>query len=538
MNLAKKYIWSMLLVVACFACKNNDDLVGDETEKSHSDEIPAVMKFTVDTTFTQKQLLVKWVCPDDIDIDMIEVAYRDTASSRRTGEPASGVKLLDPLFDKDEEKQTKEQKYTIVVPYFAAYKVSVTAIGKNGKRSLTRDTIAEPNYHPAPGQELTTMFDRAVSLMDSIQSKFFCKTPSGGWQATWPFPGGRYDGDGTLQGQSCGLAAFLAMRELTKGTALESKYTALDDSAFVAVQRYLQGDKYNYRDTLVYAYSVYPETGNDRYYGENAYVGINMVDWYLQTNNPRYLEQAKIVWNYLSVYGWDETCGGGIHFQELQHQTKTKNVCATAPTAVFCCKMYQATHEQKYLDFAIKCYDWLLTYMQDKYDHLFYDNVTPQDRNPVAIDKEKTDKTKYSYNSGQPLQAACLLYKITGEKKYLDEARAIAKGAHKLWFSSYLSMELDLYINILIPGNFWFHSLMARGFFELYSIDKDPTYVNDIKNTMLHAWVCNTVHQQNNLLNDDNMSGEGVLKTNWEILQEGAIAEVYARLAQIEKAGN
>lgn len=538
MNVTKKYLIGMLLMAICFSCSNNDDVNIREGEKETSDEIPSVLKFAVDTTYSEKQLLVRWVCPDDIKIDMIEVAYRDTASSRRTGDPASGIKLLDPLFDKDEENQTKEQKYTIEVPYYASYEVTVTAIGKNGQRSLSRDTIAQPNYHEAPGQELTTMFDRAASLMATLKNNFFGKTPSGGWQATWPFPSGRYDGDATVQGQAAGIAAFLAMREAAKGTELEATYTALDDSVFAGVQHYLQGDSYIYGDTLVYAYSVYPETKTDRYYGDNAYVGINMVDWYMQTKEQRYLDQAKVVWNYLSKYGWDDRCGGGILFQELQSQTKTKNTCSTAPTAVFCCKMYQATGEQKYLDFAIKCYDWLIEVMQDPYDsYLFKDNVTPDERNPTTIDKNKTVDTKYSYNSGQPLQAACLLYKITGEQKYLDQARVIAKGAHKRWFASYLSMELDLYINIFIPGNFWFHAMMSRGFFELYSIDKDPTYINDIQHSMLHAWTCNTVHQPNNLLNDDDMTGEGILKTNWEIVQEGAIAEVFARLAKLEREG-
>ncbi|WP_254714292.1 glycoside hydrolase family 76 protein [Bacteroides thetaiotaomicron] len=63
--------------------------------------------------------------------------------------------------------------------------------------------------------------------------------------------------------------------------------------------------------------------------------------------------------------------------------------------------------------------------------------------------------------AGQPLQAACLLYKITGEQKYLDEAYAIAESCHKKWFMPYRSKELNLTFNILAPGHAWFNTSCA-----------------------------------------------------------------------------
>ena len=74
---------------------------------------------------------------------------------------------------------------------------------------------------------------------------------------------------------------------------------------------------------------------------------------------------------------------------------------------------------------------------------------------------------------------------------------------------------------------------MCRGFFELYSIDNDRKYIDDIEKTMLHAWESNC-HQSNNLLNDDDLRG-GTTKKSWEILQQGALVELYARLAILER---
>lgn len=41
----------------------------------------------------------------------------------------------------------------------------------------------------------------------------------------------------------------------------------------------------------------------------------------------------------------------------------------------------------------------------------------------------KVDPAKYTYNSGQMIQAGVLLYQVTGEKHYLKEAQQTAEGA-------------------------------------------------------------------------------------------------------------
>ena len=96
----------------------------------------------------------------------------------------------------------------------------------------------------------------------------------------------------------------------------------------------------------------------------------------------------------------------------------------------------------------------------------------------------------------------------------------------------YRSKELNLTFNILAPGHAWFNTIMCRGFFELYSIDNDRKYIDDIEKSMIHAW-SSSCHQGNNLLNDDDLRG-GTTKTSWEILHQGALVELYARLAVLE----
>lgn len=370
-------------------------------------------------------------------------------------------------------------------------------------------------------KKVPEMMERAHSLMTTVIDYYFGKSDRGCWLTTYPYHGGEYwDGDALVWGQGAGLSGFVAMREATRGTNLEKNYRRLDNKMYNGIQKFFC------LDHGVLAYSVYPDSGNDRFYDDNAWIGIDMVDWYTETKNKRYLEQAVVVWNYLIDHGWNSQCGGGIRWQELGTPTFGTNTCSTAPTAVLGCKLYQTTGDKKYLDWAIKCYDYLLSHLQDKSDHLFYDNIQPDG---------SIGRAKFSYNSGQPLQAACLLYKITKEQRYLDEAHLIAQNAHEKWFKPYHSQELNESFNILKPGHFWFHTIMARGYFELYSIDNDRRYVNDIEKSMLHAW-SSKCHQSNNLINDSDLSGD-TPQTKWDILQQGAVVEMYARLATLAREG-
>ena len=99
---------------------------------------------------------------------------------------------------------------------------------------------------------------------------------------------------------------------------------------------------------------------------------------------------------------------------------------------VLSCILYQLTNKQIYLDKAKECFNWLQTYMYDPSDHLYYDNASPKDDDPTQVGN--IEKNKYSYNSGQPLQLACLLYKITQEDSYLNLAKQIAEACHNKLF--------------------------------------------------------------------------------------------------------
>lgn len=82
-------------------------------------------------------------------------------------------------------------------------------------------------------------------------------------------------------------------------------------------------------------------------------------------------------------------------------------------------------------------YSYCKDVLQDPNDYLFYDNVRlsdPSDKNSEL----KVSKDKFTYNSGQPMLAAAMLYRITKEEQFLKDAQNIAQSIYKKWFKNYL----------------------------------------------------------------------------------------------------
>lgn len=491
----------------------------DKGEVSLSN-IDPVEQLEVSSSNREKELVVNFLRKTYVKDLQIEIAFRKVDAE-------SVQKWNIVLLDGNDSNYKNGVNYLLKVPSEGTYEVAVTLVGANGLRSESKSQKATTFEYAQ-----MKMFDCAHSMMTNVMEYYYHKGPRTCWQTWYPKVDGFWDGDALVWGQGSGLSAFVAMREASLGTGQERYYESLDNDMFSGIQAFWVADRGRT------AYSVYPAAGNERFYDDNVWIGLDMAEWYNITKDKRYLDQAKAVWSYLAQYGWDDTCGGGVHWKELNEPSKSKNTCSTAPTGVLSCILYQLTNEQIYLDKAKECFNWLQTYMYDSSDHLYYDNASPKDEDPTQVGY--IEKNKFSYNSGQPLQLACLLYKITHEDYYLNIAKQIAEACYNKWFKQFHSDILQRDIRILSPGHAWFNTIMCRGFFELYSIDENPLYLKDIHDTMLHAWF-GKAHHSNGLINNEDLSGlSGDIPAEdggnkWQILHQGALVELYARLAVLEK---
>ena len=478
----------------------SDVVVDDDTSEVPPAAFSDVTNFSVEQTLKALEFYVSCTAPSG------------AITVRITCTPKNGGSSRDYNFQVNSNRSVSA---TLVMPSFDTYLITALAIDNSGNKSEGVTLEATPLE-----KDRKVFLQWSNTMMNSVMGLYFGKSARDCWNTSYPNATGPYwDGDAVVWGQGAGLSAYVAVRGASIGEDMyESYWVGLTDRMFNSINRFITTD--NGKS----AYAVYPANGNERYYDDNVWIGLDMAELYKQTSEQRFLDKAIMVWDYLMT-GNDDTCGGGIYWRELNEPTDTKHTCSTAPTAVLGCLLYQITREDKYKDKAIELYDWLLQYLQDPTDHLFWDNIRPD---------MTVEKNKYSYNSGQPMLAACLLYQITGNTAYLEEARAIAKSAFDKWFEPYFSSVLHENISMLIDNHAWFSAVMFRGFVELYKIDPSTKeYIDAYANTMKHAWQSSCRNTSTNLLNYESFKGDKSM-SSWEILHEGACVEILARLAALE----
>ncbi len=165
--------------------------------------------------------------------------------------------------------------------------------------------------------------------------------------------------------------------------------------------------------------------GHDKYYDDNAWLAITFLEAYELTHDQRYLTRAAGTLKFV-LSGWDDELGGGIWWHET-HKDGTKNTCVNAPAAVACqrlAKFRDQAAARELVDQSQKLVDWTARNLQAD-DGLFFD------RKVVASGDVK--RGKLTYNSGLMIRALLGLYRITGNKHELDEARRIAKACDALF---------------------------------------------------------------------------------------------------------
>ena len=512
--LSKIYILSLLCFLAISSCKKAEEVALPSDNVSNT--IAPVSKLVAMPTNDENELEISWSNPDDEALMKVSITYSPTT--------ASGNSTPNPIIV-NASKGTS-QKVSIMVPTITRYVINVVAINKAGAVSSVSTVQATPYSATVP--DLTPVFlKRADTLMSSLVRLYLDGKARDIWTSSYPFKTGFWDGAAVIWGHGGAFSGYAALKEASEAfPAYKAKVANLYDD------RLLKGiDQFrNTANNKAEAFAVYPGTGDERFYDDNIWVGIDMVDLYSLTKSQVYLSRAKIVWNFV-LAGTDDKMGGGVYWKEYG---TSKNTCSSAPAAVLAAKLYLATNDAAYLKSAKDLYAWTKKTLQDPSDYLYWDNVVLSDNNnpnsSLVIAKDK-----FPYNAGQPMQAAALLYKITGETQYLTDAQNIAKAAYKKWFVPFNSYTIGESFRILEPGHVWFQAIMFRGFIELYKIDGNKTYVKAYQKTMANAWLSTARNKSTNLINDDFRGGS--TQSSYDILFQGACLEMISRLASLEHEG-
>jgi uncharacterized protein YyaL (SSP411 family) len=252
---------------------------------------------------------------------------------------------------------------------------------------------------------------------------------------------------------------------------------------------------------------------SDRYYDDNIWLAIDFCKLYKLTDNPAYLEKAVTLWQFV-ISGWDDNLGGGIYWCEQKKQSK--NSCSNAPASVLALKLFEATSDSTWFKWGLRIYNWTKTNLQDPSDFLYFDNKNLSGR---------IDRKKYTYNTGQMMQAAALLYNLTGNNEYLEEVQHIAASAIDYFTEDFLTPEgkkIRLFKN---TGN-WFNAVLLRGYTELYRINNSDKYLNIFNDNL--NYLRNHICDKNGLFSKD-WKGEKEDQYKW-LLDQAAMVEMWAVL--------
>jgi hypothetical protein len=150
--------------------------------------------------------------------------------------------------------------------------------------------------------------------------------------------------------------------------------------------------------------------GADRYYDDNAWMVLQLIEASKVLRDGKYLQWAKDAMGYV-LSGWDDQVGGGIYWRENKKQSK--NTCSNAPSAFAAFQLGDKARGRQILT-------WLLPKLQDPADGLMWDS---------AGIGGKIDRTKWTYNTALTIRALL----ADGQKA---KAIPMADSSVKHWIDS------------------------------------------------------------------------------------------------------
>jgi len=302
---------------------------------------------------------------------------------------------------------------------------------------------------------------------------------------------------------------FSATNVLMKSPALQAKYKPYQDSLVIGVE--------HYRDEVrkPMGYQAYPVKleKSDRYYDDNGLVAIDYMESYFVTENPLYLQRAKAVFKFI-VSGWNNDLGGGVPW--LEGHNDQKPACTNGMATLAALKIYQGSKDPYYLDQGKKFYHWMYNTLRDS------TGVIANDIKPGG----QLNRTFWTYNTGSLIEAAVLLYQITGEKQYLQQAQQLAADSYAHF--STVPHDKNLTLHIDLP---WFVTVLFRGYEALYHVDRNYKYLAAVEKDLNYAWQ-HTRDQYGYTSHSWTPKPEEINKPKW-LLDQACIAELYARLSQV-----
>lgn len=152
------------------------------------------------------------------------------------------------------------------------------------------------------------------------------------------------------------------------------------------------------------------------FYDDMEWNGLAILRAYQATKDTKYKDAALQIWEYIKV-GWNNNAGGGITWKKGMEYSK--NACSNGPACILAARLYQEFGDEANKEWALKIYNWEKNTLFNSNNGMVYDNINGE---TGEIQKSWI----FTYNQGTFIGSAVELYKILGEKMYLNDAALAA----------------------------------------------------------------------------------------------------------------
>lgn len=150
----------------------------------------------------------------------------------------------------------------------------------------------------------------------------------------------------------------------------------------------------------------------NNFYDDMEWICLTMIRLYESTHEDKYMETVQLIWDEIKT-GWNDRYDGGFLWNKDQ---SSKNACSNGPAGIIAARLYQINEKPEDLEWAKKIYSWQRSKLFNEDTGAVYDNINN------TGDGDKIADFSLTYNQGTHLGMAHELYKITGETSYLTDA--------------------------------------------------------------------------------------------------------------------
>ena len=240
-------------------------------------------------------------------------------------------------------------------------------------------------------------------------------------------------------------------------------------------------------------------SGGATYYDDNAWVGLNLIHAYLLTSNRTDLTLAQSELNFI-ISGWDtnttDGCPGGVLWEDVAGSQR--NTSANGAGAALALELDRLTGNTSDLTWATSMYQWVVTCLGTA-SGLYNDHVNPNGSVNTAI---------WSYNQGVMVGAGVLLYQMTGNGAYLEQAQQTAAAA-----VSYFGTG-----TALVNQGPAFNAIYFRNLFLLNQVAPNVVYASEAQSFASTMWA-------------QRQAGTGLIDPQYGVNGTAPMVEIYALLA-------